>query len=93
MSAAAAVECVEAACAEVRGAGRLGQVLRAVLATGNTLNAGTQPLWPRSSALHRRPRVLQDADSRGAAMASCKGKLAAMQVEWMSGGHSAGGRQ
>ncbi len=41
MSGAAAVECVEAACAEVRGAGRLGQVLRAVLATGNMLNAGT----------------------------------------------------
>ncbi|KAK9846020.1 hypothetical protein WJX81_008599 [Elliptochloris bilobata] len=41
MSAAAAVECVELACEQIRSSSHLAEVLRAVLATGNTLNAGT----------------------------------------------------
>lgn len=41
MSATAAVECVERACEQIRGSAHLAEVLRAVLATGNTLNAGT----------------------------------------------------
>lgn len=41
MSATAAVECVERACEQIRGSAHLAEVLRAVLATGNMLNAGT----------------------------------------------------
>ena len=41
MSATAAVECVERACEQIRTSAHLAEVLRAVLATGNTLNAGT----------------------------------------------------
>lgn len=40
-SARSAVECVERACDQIRGSERLAHVLRAVLATGNTLNCGT----------------------------------------------------
>ncbi len=40
-SARAAVQSVERACDQIRGSDRLAGVLRAVLATGNTLNAGT----------------------------------------------------
>ncbi len=40
-SARAAVQSVERACDQIRGSDRLAAVLRAVLATGNTLNAGT----------------------------------------------------
>ena len=40
-SAASAVECVELACDQIRSSERLAAVLRAVLATGNTLNCGT----------------------------------------------------
>lgn len=41
MSAAAAVECVERACEQIQDSRHLAEVLRAVLATGNMLNAGT----------------------------------------------------
>lgn len=41
MSGAAAVECVEQACEQIQASRHLAEVLRAVLATGNTLNAGT----------------------------------------------------
>ena len=40
-SAKSAVECVERACEQIRSSERLATVLRAVLATGNTLNCGT----------------------------------------------------
>lgn len=40
-SARSAVECVERACDQIRTSDRLAHTLRAVLATGNTMNCGT----------------------------------------------------